>query len=156
MLTIGLILLSSTVAAPSRATRHEATPPPPGGACVAVRVASPKAPAARQAVFSASKVVDLRIETHFARSLRGARRLELRVFTPQGYLYQTLAVPFDASPPAADRQAPRPPLRSVGVRLPVAGTAITTNSLYGRWRVVPFLDDEAEPCGRERAFVIDQ
>jgi hypothetical protein len=155
MLTIGLILLSSTVVAPSRATRHEATPPPPGGACIAVRVASPKAPAARQAV-SASKVVDLRIETHFARSLRGARRLELRVFTPQGYLYQTLAVPFDASPPAADRQSPRPPLRSVGVRLPVAGTAITTNSLYGRWRVVPFLDDEAEPCGGERAFVIDQ
>jgi hypothetical protein len=156
MLTIGLILLSSAVVAPSRATKREAAPPPPGGACVAVRVASPKAPAARQAVFSASKVVDLRIETHFARSLRGARRLELRVFTPQGYLYQTLAVPFDASPPAADRQSPRPRLRSIGARLPVAGTAITTNSLYGRWRVVPFLDGEAEPCGRERAFVMDQ
>ncbi|HEX9188787.1 MAG TPA: hypothetical protein VGB87_17025 [Vicinamibacteria bacterium] len=155
MLTIGAILLSSAFSTAPRVPRLAAAPPPPR-ACVAVRVASPQAPGARRASFSASKVVDLRIETFFARRLRGPRRLELRVFTPKGFLYQRLSVPFDATPPPDERGSPRLSMRSVGVRLPVAGTAITTNSLYGTWRVVPFLDDEAEPCGRERAFGISQ
>jgi hypothetical protein len=39
-------------------------------------------------------------------------------------------------------------------RLPVAGTSITLGSLFGRWTVVPFLDNGTAPCGKSRRFQI--
>jgi hypothetical protein len=42
----------------------------------------------------------------------------------------------------------------VKTRLPVAGTSISVGSLFGRWTVVPYLNDETAPCGRSRTFVI--
>ena len=153
MLTLGLILVSLAAPVPAKPPRRPA-PPPPLPQCVALQVTSPQAETDRTD-FSAGEVLDLRISTSFRR-LTGPHRLELRVYTPQGFLYQRFAVPFDASSPPSDGDGRRPPRRSVGVRLPVAGTAITTNSLYGRWKVVPFLDGEANACGRERTFVIEQ
>jgi hypothetical protein len=70
--------------------------------------------------------------------------LRLRVYAPSGFLYQVLAVPV-----AAGRGH-----RRIEARLPVAGTSIMASGLYGRWRVVPQVDDSSEPCGPGRPFVI--
>jgi hypothetical protein len=107
----------------------------------------------RGARYSASRVDDLEITATLAPQVRGAHRLALKVFTPRGHLYQTLALPF-AAPAAPSRR--RPPIVSqrVSARVPVSGTLIVTSSLYGRWRVVPYLDDAAQPCGRELRFEI--
>jgi hypothetical protein len=44
--------------------------------------------------------------------------------------------------------------QSVSALLPVAGTSITQSSLFGRWTVEPYLDDEAEACGPPARFTI--
>jgi hypothetical protein len=113
--------------------------------------------------------------------------LRLKLFTPRGYLYQELTVPFHSDPPRRwwrwgrnndggesfkpTRTLPgfsssvnvqktrwtwrgRRRYEQIRARLPVAGTSITLGSLYGRWTVVPYLDDETAPCGRSRRFVI--
>jgi hypothetical protein len=120
--------------------------------CEAVRVTSPEQDP-KQGVFSASEAQDLRITTTFSRRLEGRHRLQLQVLTPQGHLYQKLSVPFDATV-ASEHRGPAPK-RTIGVRLPVAGTAITTNGLYGLWSVVPYLDNETVPCAREQRFVLE-
>jgi hypothetical protein len=104
--------------------------------------------------YSAARVDDLEITATIAPQVRGEHRLALKVFTPRGHLYQTLGVPFTAS--SLPSRGPRPPSRTqkVSARLPVSGTLIVTSSLYGRWRVVPYLDDATQPCGREVRFEI--
>jgi len=104
--------------------------------------------------YSAAKVDDLEITATLAPQVRGEHRLALKVFTPRGHLYQTLRVPVTAS--SLPARGPRPPSRTqkISARLPVSGTLIVTSSLYGRWRVVPYLDDSAAPCGRELRFEI--
>jgi hypothetical protein len=74
--------------------------------------------------------------------------VEFRVFTPRGYLYQSLAVPVAAA--ASSHR--RPPARDVRSTLLVAGTAITTNSLYGRWAVEARID--GQPCGTRSVFTL--
>jgi hypothetical protein len=44
--------------------------------------------------FSARRVLDLEFRVHLRRDLQGDHLLQLRVFTPRGYLYQVLTVPF--------------------------------------------------------------
>jgi len=109
---------------------------------------------ARAPRYSAAKVDDLEITATIAPQVRGGHRLALKVFTPRGHLYQTLRVPVTAS--SLPARGPWPPSRThkVSARLPVSGTLIVTSSLYGRWRVVPYLDDAAAPCGRELRFEI--
>jgi hypothetical protein len=125
--------------------------PSRGERCEGVHVTSPQQERRRRA-FSASEARDLRITTTFPRELEGRHRLQLRVLTPQGHLYQKFSVPFDATVAREDRGPSSK--RTIGVKLPVAGTAITTNGLYGRWSVVPYLDDQTVPCAREQRFVL--
>jgi hypothetical protein len=73
------------------------------------------------------------------------RSLQLRLYTPDGFLYQVLE-----AKPVPGRHA----THRFEARLPVAGTSIMASGLYGRWRVVPHLDDRREPCGTSRSFVI--
>jgi hypothetical protein len=139
--------------------------PPPRALIV---VSSPQAPAARTAVFQATRILDIEMTAVFARSLPGDHVLELKTFTPRGHLYQVLTVPFTGA--AASRRPgfrrvrgyPRPlPERllrrgaagyEVSGSLPVGGgTWIVTNALYGRWRVDAFVD--GQPVGRT-AFTI--
>ena len=98
--------------------------------------------------------------------LPDACQLELKLHTPRGYLYQVLTVPFAGgkSGGVERRRVPGNPrllvereLRIAGpgtyrvsARLPVAGTWITTNSLYGEWRVEAHIDGAASPSGRKR------
>jgi hypothetical protein len=94
--------------------------------------------------FSATRILALDFETRLSERRARGHTLRLRLYTPSGFLYQVLAVPV-----AADRVH-----RRVEARLPVAGTSIMASGLYGRWTVVPQLDDSSAPCGPERHFVI--
>lgn len=142
--TLALLLLNPALSA---ATMH---PRPAPRTCeVSVSSAEPGAP---PRVFSAAEVIDLTLTTAFGRRLDGIHWLELRLYTPQGFHYQTLGLPFDAG--VRESHGRRPRRASASATLPVAGTSIMTEALYGRWRVVPFLDGSAEPCGPERLFEI--
>jgi hypothetical protein len=95
--------------------------------------------------FSATRIVELRFGTRLSRHPQREHTLRLRLYTPSGFLYQVLSVPVGAG-----RNGPR----RLEARLPVAGTSIMASGLYGRWRVVPHLDDSLEACGSGRRFVI--
>jgi hypothetical protein len=145
-----LILLALVLAlAPAPAAR-ERTPVSAGSGagCRTVSVTSATQQTNRR-LFSASQTLELKITTTFPNTLTGSRRLQLRLLTPQGHLYQAFSIPFDATLPRHERGA----VRSVSARLPVAGTAITTNGLYGRWTIEPSLD--GAPCTTERHFDLE-
>jgi len=157
------------------ATAHE--PPSPSG-CSAIEVTAPglrKQP--REPRFSTQEILDLDFETRLERHVEGDHVLHFKVFTPSGFLYQDLAMPFTWSRPGRrdkDEVVPaatvsngvpvqmvgssadgRGPARhAVHARLPVAGTSITMSTLYGRWTVQAFLDDHTRPCSPARAFTI--
>jgi hypothetical protein len=101
--------------------------------------------------------------------------LELRIFTPRGNLYQSTQVAFTADSSKKNsfvrldsyRQPQQVQLLSditfqknkqVGVvtTLPVAGTPIIQNSLYGLWRAEAYVDDQRLPCSKAATFTITQ
>ncbi len=104
--------------------------------------------------YSATKIQVLVFSVRMSPAVRGSHTLGLRVFTPRGHLYQTLSVPFVVPEPPRYRRAPALSHTVLSVRLPVAGTPIVANSLYGRWRVEPHLDDAEAPCGPDHLFSI--
>jgi len=161
-------------------------PAPSSRTCAAIDVVAPEQRrATRKRSFSAARTLDLELRARMrTRSdLAGDHVLRLKLFTPRGYLYQEITVPFHWEPPQSRRSKHEveafEPTRvvpgfaqpvsvqktrrvwkgqkrfdQVTARLPVAGTSITLGSLFGRWTVVPYLDDETGPCGRARKFVI--
>ena len=58
-----------------------------------------------------------------------------------------LAVQTLGEPTSPRRRGTDVSLDQATARLPVAGTSISLGSLFGRWTVVPYLDDETAPCG---------
>jgi hypothetical protein len=149
--------------------------------CVAVEISAPPARKPRDAVFSATRILDLQLDTVFRRAPAEPHTLYLKLFTPRGHLYQVLTVPFSTAAQPAGAGAPAPvqkrwveghpqPLEErtakavshqgarayqVSATLPVAGTSIMTNSLYGEWKAEPYLDQQTTPCGDARSFVIN-
>ena len=47
-----------------------------------------------------------------------------------------------------------PRYQTVTTRLPVAGTTIVNNSLYGTWKAEAFFEGERTACAKPRSFVI--
>jgi hypothetical protein len=145
-----LLLLSSTGVAGSNATgasaaganASSATRTRPA-ACTLFEIRS-DVDSRDRSRFSATGILELRFGTRLSGGPKQERTLRLRVYTPDGFLYQVLSVPV-----AAQRGR-----RGVEARLPVAGTSIMASGLYGRWRVEPRLDDSSEPCGAGRRFTI--
>jgi hypothetical protein len=155
-----------------------AAPLRPGGVpvCSGIRVSAPSlARQPRDLVFRVREILDLRFEARLRPAPRGDHLLRFEVFTPGGFLYEVLRVPFAGA--AGGNPSSRPPgpgqmqsvpvpklvledsaeaVRSDAVRatLPVAGTSITQTSLYGRWTVKPYLDDETAACGPAIRFTI--
>jgi hypothetical protein len=80
------------------------------------------------------------------------RRLELRVLTPQGHLYQTLVADPRGHRVSASRGLRMRGRGRVLATMPVAGTSVTQRGLFGRWSVVPHFDGESRPCGPAVAF----
>jgi hypothetical protein len=89
--------------------------------------------------YSAARTVDLRFEATLLQDVGPGTRVELRLYTPRGHLYQLLRM---AAPVSGGSSAPWTAV------LPVAGTAIVNSTLYGEWRVEPHLDASPQPCGR--------
>jgi hypothetical protein len=153
------------------------------GQCAGVRVtASDRALPPKSMTFSSRETLDLVLRPRVRQDLPGDHLMELKILTPRGFLYQSIALPFvggaqAARGPQADAAAPaarvvpgypRPlevqrlvPAQSgtrgeyeLHARLPVAGTSITQSSIYGTWSVQAFLDGQAEPCGPATRFTI--
>lgn len=131
---------------------------------VTLRVSSPQAPAtAAPAAFRATEILDVELGAVFRQRLAGEHVLDLKVYTPKGKLYQVLTVPFTggaaprgrrlagyARPVREHSMKTRGPARyEVSARLPVAGTWIVTNSLYGTWRVDAHLDGRTSPAASQ-------
>jgi len=129
------------------------------------------------ATFSAAKTTDIVFHLLFDPSLADDHVVTLKIFTPHGHLYRVLDVPIarkKGEAPLGTRrlpgypypvkvQAPRNvistdgnPYASVDVSFPVAGSAIVTSSLYGRWRVEVYMDGAGQPCSDPLFFQIRQ
>lgn len=132
-------------------------------ACAAIRVTAPDAPQPKRKsrkrlpTFSASSILDLKLEAALSPAVKGQHQLEFKVYTPKGHLYQSLpATVAAAAAPSSDRRQRESPKRTATAMLPVAGTTIVTSSLYGEWRIEAYLDGERETaCGRPLSFVIE-
>lgn len=125
--------------------------------CTIVWVTAPnppgKSPPRRPPLdFSASKVLDLEFWVVLpSRSSTPGPSLELKLFTPKGHLYQTLTAPVPQRAGAGGAGRPRR-FQTITMRLPVAGTTIVNNSLYGKWTAAAYLDGGASPCAKARSF----
>jgi hypothetical protein len=131
-----------------------------------------------EASFSANEILDIDISVLFTPAvlgqLKGDHVAEVKVFTPRGYLYQSLSVPFSSDerkkgqsaavrgyPHAIPTQVVEPVTWNNGrsyrasVRLPVGGTTISTNSLYGSWSALAYIDGEKLPCSKAASFTIN-
>lgn len=146
MVLPGILLAVAAAGSPSGVEGTKAKPVPPM-ICEVRSVHSPDSPKVAGRRFSAAKILDLEFRAVVKRWVEGSHNLRFRVFTPQGHLYQELSVPFEL-----DRKASR----AVKARLPVGGTSISTSSLYGKWRVEPFFDDDQKACGAGLRFVITE
>jgi hypothetical protein len=141
-------------------------PPSPRPPRVNVMVWSPQAPG-QKVQFRGSQILDLHIGAVFPRRLAGPHTVQFKVYTPTGNLYQTFTVPFTGDAAPGNRRHglrrvhgfPRAlqvqAMQSTGDSgffvksvLPVAGTWITTNSLYGSWRVEAYLDGDGRVSGQ--------
>jgi len=151
-LGLALAMLTLVPTQQSSAARRRSSP-----GCRTIRVSAPEAPGnkhRRKRKFSAHKIVDLELEVRFPKKLTGQHELELKIFTPKGNLYQSMSIPFSADEPEAVTGRKRRKATKVGTTLPVAGTSIVANSLYGRWKVEAFLDGAEKRCTRPQKFVI--
>jgi hypothetical protein len=143
------------------ATEAAAQKAMPRGACQSLSVkalGSGKAPSRSRTplTFSAAEVLDLEFQVVVptGSSFTG-RSVELKLFTPKGHLYQTLAVTAAAQGSGAS-ETPKRKARhqTLTGRLPVAGTTIVNNSLYGTWKAEAYLEGESDTCAKPRSFVI--
>lgn len=119
--------------------RREPTP-----ACSVADIVSDSKPRRRHG-FRATRILGLEFHAELVGRLERERTLELRLYTPDGFLYQVLELEV--------RQGGRRRQR-LQARLPVAGSSIMASGLYGRWKVVPYLDGARKPCGPARPFTI--
>jgi hypothetical protein len=139
LVMLSVLLAAAPLGAPAaHATRDRPT------TCAVVEIGSDQAPRRRHS-FRATRILDLEFETLLSGGMGPERSLQLRLYTPQGFLYQVLETTLDSR---------RGGKRRGEARLPVAGTSIMASGLYGHWKVVPHLDGRREPCGHGRSFVI--
>ena len=129
--------------------------------------------------FSATEIIDVDLSVLFppgiAAKFAGNHKIEVRIYTPRGHLYQSMTVPFtsdptrkgnhvtiDGYPQQLETQLLEEVTTSNGkqlrvlARLPVAGTPILTNSMYGTWRAQAYVDDEPVACSKPATFQVTQ
>jgi hypothetical protein len=100
----------------------------------------------REKAFSAVRTLDIELRSRLRQTGERHARLEFRLYTPKGHLYQKLR---------AETVPNGVPARFGTASLPTAGTTIVNSSLYGRWRVEPHLDGDVRPCAPAVHFWID-
>jgi hypothetical protein len=164
-LVVSAILVSATLQAREASTQREAPSLQTfqaGRTCTAVwvRSAGPSSPSEKKRVllrpltFSATEILDLELVV-IVPSKNAGKDMEIKLYTPKGQLYQTLKVGADASASASGADQARGRwYETVTARLPVAGTTIVNNSLYGVWKAEAYFEGSSSPCTRARSFSI--
>ena len=97
--------------------------------------------------FSARRVGDLLILVEYRSLSPGPHTQRLKLFLPDGALYQQFTSEFQvgSAQPARDKGHQQLGWERVTTRLPVAGTWITEHALYGDWRFEVYLDQARQP-----------
>lgn len=96
--------------------------------------------------FSGQTLRDLVIVVEYRDLPAGPHTQRLKLFAPDGALYQQFTTEFAANDHSARGQSRRGAgWQPVETRLPVGGTWITQYSLYGTWRVEVYLDQARTP-----------
>ncbi len=104
--------------------------------------------------FSAREVLDLRFSVLLPANNQSGL-VEIELYTPKGNLYETLQAQVDLDDPSGGTaRYRRRRARVVTARLPIAGSHITSRSLYGRWRAEVHLDGNDRRCRRPKSFII--
>ena len=126
--------------------------------------------------FSATQILDVEFSVAFVRGAvnrfsKGDHEVEIRISTPGGHHYQSFVIPFTSDeklegrmrrvarypdPIAIQQLKEKGNLLEVRGKLPVAGTLIVTNSLYGTWTIEAFVDGEPVRCAPAVQFTINQ
>ena len=170
-----VLILCGTLAAvqaPAQ-TRPESDAPDKASVsqCPRVTFSSVEKPQTMGRSFSAARSADLIFRLKFHNSLDRDSVVTLKVFTPNGHLYRQYDVPVASGNEKRSQGTrslpgyPYPvPVRelhmtkaggrnfaSVDVPFPVAGSAIVTSSLYGRWKVEVSLDGGTTMCRNKPA-----
>jgi hypothetical protein len=102
---LALLVLAAQVGA----TVPRAVPSPPRASlqCTAVRVtASDREAPPKDMTFSSRETLDLLFRPRVRQNLRGEHLMQLKVFTPGGFLYQVLTVPFVGETQSGGRERP--------------------------------------------------
>ena len=107
--------------------------------------------------FSAATLRDLLILVEYRQLDGGPHTQRLKLFLPDGALYQQFTTEFGTPPEGGDRGKGRrgPGWEQVETRLPVGGTWITEFGLYGTWRVEVYLNQARTPAA-QRTLVLSQ
>jgi hypothetical protein len=131
------------------------------------------------AVFSATEVIDVQFAIVFSKTVAaqfsGVHMVEFRIYTPQGHLYESITIPMTTNSrrsgerhrvPGYPDLVPVQVLQSIKrgggqgvfaeVTLPVAGTSIVSNSLYGEWTAEAVVEDEGAACAQPMTFTITE
>lgn len=129
--------------------------------------------------FPATKVTDIEFAIVFSQQVASqftnVHVVEFRVFTPTGNLYESLSIPItiDARRAGERHRVPSYPdlvplqvLKRIShgngngffakVTLPVAGTPIVSNSLYGNWKADALVEEQTSACGTPALFTISR
>lgn len=144
---------------------------PPG--CATVLVAPRGGETDNSDRFSVAETIDLTFTVLLDESLAGDHVVEVRVFTPRGHLFQSMAVPIglDGGEPRV-RKVPGYPFPmeertahtvehgnarylAVDLDFAVAGTPIVTSALFGKWRVQAAIDGSRQPCSPPSFFRLE-
>ena len=132
--------------------------------CYAVRIEAIGAPSTETSTrrrrrrfrrrFSAQEVLDLRFSVLLPANNQSGL-VEIEIYTPKGNLYETLQAQVDPDDPSGGTaRYRRRRARVVSARLPIAGSHITSRSLFGRWRAEVHLDGNDRRCRRPKRFII--
>jgi hypothetical protein len=96
--------------------------------------------------FSARTLRDLLLVVEYRALPAGAHTQRLKLYAPDGALYQQFTTAFAVTGDPARGQSRRGAgWLPVETRLPVGGTWITEHSLYGAWRLEVYLDAALQP-----------
>lgn len=129
--------------------------------------------------FPATKVTDIEFAIVFSQQVAtqftNVHVVEFRVFTPSGNPYQSLTIPITIDPRRAGERhrvpgypdlVPVQVLKRIShgngnglfakVTLPVAGTPIVSNSLYGTWKADALVEEQTSACGTPALFTISR
>ena len=152
---------------------------PPDSNCPVITVSAVDTPTAlSRNRFSAVETSDLVFHVMFPDAIDRDMVVTLKIYTPRGHLYRSMDVPVEprkgeAPVGNATRRLPGYPYpvkverprnvtyndrsyQVVDVEFPVAGSAIVTSSLYGRWTAEVHLDGASTPCPEAMEFYITQ